>query len=138
LAQDHDFTKGDANSWVDACDPSYKEGPMTAGHTGVGVDCQGFAQKRQALAQDHDFTKGDANSWVDACDPSYKEGEMTAGHSGVGVDCQGFAQKKAHSLAQVKDHDFTKGDANAWVDACDASYKEGAMSGQFGTVGVDC
>jgi len=146
LAQDPhntDFTKGDANAWVDACDESYKEGVWTAGGA-VGVDCQGFAQKKsQSLAQDPhntDFTKGDKNAWVDACDASYKEGVWTAGGA-VGVDCQGFAQKKSkHSLAQVQDPhntDFTKGDANAWVDACDESYKEGVWTAG-GAVGVDC
>jgi len=115
-----DFTKGDANAWVDACDPNYEEGPMTAGHTagaGVGVDCQGFAQTKSL------------SSLVQTHHKKHHKKHHKRHHR----------HQKAATLAQDPHNtDFTKGNANAWVDACDESYKDGAMSGQFARVGIDC
>lgn len=103
---------------------------MTSGQAGVGVECQGFAQKHHTLAQmkhkhkHHQKAKKDwyEDAWVDPCDASYKEGPMTGGQAGVGVECQGFAQKKGHNLAQKEWYE------NQWVDDCDSSYTEGPMT----------
>jgi len=89
----------------------------------VGVECQGFAQKKShSLAQ----YKGDSQAWIDDCDPdrdvSAAKNPSGAGtweetnkgsYPAVGVECQGFAQRKSHSLAQYK------GNTDAWVDDCD-------------------
>merc|ERR1719446_1980455 len=81
-------------------------------YTGVGVECQGFAQKKHhhSLAQD--------DAWIDDCSPDRvmngAYGSGTQGAPGataagsfekVGVECQGFAQ--------------TKSKDDAWIDDCD-------------------
>jgi len=123
---------------------TYEEG-NGGSFPGVGVECQGFAQrKRHSLVQSRD---GSDDAWVDPCDanrdvsaqtnPSgagtYEEGNGGS-FPGVGVECQGFAQRRS------KD-----GSEDAWVDDCAPGrnpFKAG--NGNAGTVtsypgvGIEC
>lgn len=176
-AKDQDY-EGGTNAWIDDCSPDrvmngdYGSGTQGApgatgagSYTGVGVECQGFAQKKsQSLAQakDQDY-EGGTNAWIDDCDanrdpwalknPSgagtYEETNKGS-FPGVGVECQGFAQRKSLSLAQAKDQEYAGG-TNAWIDDCDpnrdpwalknpsgAGTYEESQNGSFPGVGVEC
>ena len=177
LAQLNDVVGSDTNAWVEKCDPTQdtvaQKNPSGAGtyineekggsFPGVGVECQGFAQRKsRSLAQLHDVVGSDTNAWVDQCDaaqdtvaqknPSgagtYEE-KNKGSFPGVGVDCQGFAQRKSRSLAQL--NDVVGSDTNAWVDQCDpaqdtvaqknpsgAGTYEKANAGKLPGVGIDC
>jgi len=151
------------DAWIDDCqtgrNPFVAGNPNGAGtwadekthgsYPGVGVECQGFAQKKkQSLAQD--------DAWIDDCNADRNpfvagnpngagthEDEHKGSYPGVGVECQGFAQKRSVSLAQQKD--------DAWVDDCSpdrtmtGAYGSGTQgapgaeaNGSFKGVGVEC
>lgn len=92
-------------------------------YPGVGIECQGFAQKKSKHHKKHHKHhkshklvqySGDTQAWVDPCDetsdpwaqknPSgagtYNGEKLKGSYPGVGVECYGFAQKKAQSRAQ--------------------------------------
>ena len=160
---------GDTQDWVAKCDPAQdtvaQKNPSGAGtyidekkggsFPGVGVDCQGFAQ-RKSLAQ----YNGDSQEWVEPCDASqdtvaqknpsgagtYNGPKTKGSFPGVGVECMGFAQRKSRrSLAQYN------GDSQEWVEPCDpaqdtvaqknpsgaGTYKKDTK-GSFPGVGVEC
>ena len=159
----------EASDWVAKCDPAQdtvaQKNPSGAGtyidekkggsFPGVGVDCQGFAQ-RKSLAQ----YNGDSQEWVEPCDASqdtvaqknpsgagtYNGPKTKGSFPGVGVECMGFAQRKSRrSLAQYN------GDSQEWVEPCDpaqdtvaqknpsgaGTYKKDTK-GSFPGVGVEC
>ena len=101
---------GDSQAWVDDCYPGrdpYAQANGGAGinaaAAGVGVECQGFAQRgSKSLAQKsaHSLAQynGDSQAWIDDCYPGrdpYAQANGGAGinaaAAGVGVECQGFA-----------------------------------------------
>jgi len=66
-------------AWVDDCAPSYTEGTLPGGaFNKVGVDCQGFAQKKQSLAQANQKKEWYEEAWIPDCDGSYDQ---------VGINC---------------------------------------------------
>ena len=155
---------GDSQAWIDDCAPGrdpwiQADGQAGTGgsYPGVGINCQGFAQKKSKSLAQYD---GDSQAWVDQCDPTqdtvaqknpsgagtYDNPENHGSFKGVGVECQGFAQKKSKSLAQYD------GDSQAWVDLCDptqettaqknpsgaGTYNGPKTKGSFPGVGIEC
>ena len=104
---------GDSQAWIDDCYPDRDVtaqanggAGINAAAAGVGVECQGFAQRgSRSLAQKkaHRLAQynGDSQAWVDDCYPGRDVTAQANGGAGinaavpgVGVECQGFAKRK--------------------------------------------
>ena len=136
-----DYTyPGDGQAWVDKCDPAQdtvaQKNPSGAGTSkdavgakeaknggsfpGVGVECQGLAQKNSTAKPNYTYP-GDGQAWVDDCPPGrnpFIPGNGNAGtvtsYPNVGIECQGLAQKNS----TAKPNYTYPGDGQAWVDDC--------------------
>ena len=104
-------------------------------YPGVGIECQGFAQKKSKHHKKHHKHhkshklvqySGDTQAWVDPCDATQDtvaqknpsgagtyEKANKGSFPGVGVECMGFAQVKGD------DPEFDHEGTNTWVKACD-------------------